>query len=463
MSDRYQTSPSERTALAATAGLANCLGWGIRGEFGGELGAMPCGALTAYALAAASGNPRVRARAAQMAAIGAFAFSFGGAETYGQTLGLSQHPDLRQQYYWWGILGCAIKGAAWFGLGGGFMGMALANRRHRPLEVLALGGAMTGLFRLGVELLNKPMDPPDHLPRIYFSNFHHPADPRDRPRREVWGGLWLGLAGLMAYLALKRDWPTLRMAVSGIAGGATGFAGGQAIQAGGRVPGRFSDRTHQLINWWKAMEMSFGLIGSTVLGAGFPNRAGEPEPLSEADRVAGGLAGLACAGILALAVSGRKWAESLIEHPFAWGCAGMAACLADERYAWGLLLPGELLVHVADVAEHWRREPGREGQVRALWGAFLPIAVAETAWAWRLGSKPDRAERQFPVALAALTWGLVSMAGLKSLTRSPRTPQAKGEGWLARQWRERPASVLIQGAFVLLGAALTVAATRRET
>jgi hypothetical protein len=78
----------------ALAALAGGTGWGIRGQYGHETGAMIAGLLVALVLTwifcpHAEGLPVVRA-----VAWGTVAVGFGGSLTYGQTIGLTQDAAL---------------------------------------------------------------------------------------------------------------------------------------------------------------------------------------------------------------------------------------------------------------------------------------------------------------------------------------------------------------------------------
>ena len=109
--------------------------------------------------------------------------SAGGQETYGQTVGLSLQPET----FWWAILGFVIKGAAWGLLGGAFIGIALDRQRYTATQLLAGFAIMIFGTWLGWQYLNNPK-------LIYFSNR------LDRPREELWAGLWLGGLLLLAWL-----------------------------------------------------------------------------------------------------------------------------------------------------------------------------------------------------------------------------------------------------------------------
>ncbi|MCC6389759.1 MAG: hypothetical protein IT167_04075, partial [Bryobacterales bacterium] len=64
-------------------GLAHSIGWGIRGNWGHEYGAMIPGALSAIAACLVSGREDWRRRVVHFAFFGAMGWSFGGSMSYG--------------------------------------------------------------------------------------------------------------------------------------------------------------------------------------------------------------------------------------------------------------------------------------------------------------------------------------------------------------------------------------------
>ena len=177
------------------------LGWGLRGSIGGgSLGAMIPGAMIGLVLCLLLNR---HSDAGLIAAFAAIGVGFGGQETYGQTVGLSLQPDT----FWWAILGFVIKGAVWGLLGGAFIGIALDRQRHTTAQLLAGFAIMILGTWLGWQYLNNPK-------LIYFSNRF------DRPREELWAGLWLG--GLLLLAWLRSRVPSL-FALYGAIGGGIGF------------------------------------------------------------------------------------------------------------------------------------------------------------------------------------------------------------------------------------------------
>ena len=213
--------------------VAMSLGWGLRGSIGGgSLGAMIPGAMIGLVLCLMLER---HSDAGLIAAFAAVGVGFGGQETYGQTVGLSLLPET----FWWAILGFVIKGAAWGLLGGAFIGIALERRRYTTTHLLAGFAIMVVGTWLGWRYLNDPK-------LVYFSNR------LDRPREELWAGLWLG--GLLLLAWLRARVPSM-FALYGAVGGGIGFGVGASLQPLGRVAWAAMP-----LGWWKAMELTFGAL-----------------------------------------------------------------------------------------------------------------------------------------------------------------------------------------------------------
>src|SRR5688572_30070075 len=71
------------------AALAGGMGWGIRGQYGHETGAMIPGLLVGLVLVLFFCPRADPLRAARVVAWGTIAMGFGGSMTYGQTVGLT--------------------------------------------------------------------------------------------------------------------------------------------------------------------------------------------------------------------------------------------------------------------------------------------------------------------------------------------------------------------------------------
>jgi hypothetical protein len=219
-----------------TAAMAGGMGWGIRGQYGHETGAMIAGVLVSLVLVFLFCPRNASIHVIRAAALGTIAMGSGGSMTYGQTIGLTHDGPLIGNWasLRWGMLGLAIKGGVWIGFAGFFLGLGLGGKRYRPLEMLLLVIGMLIAAVVGWALLNSPHDPANHrLPWLYFSDHRHwepGVELKHRP--EIWGGLWCALAGGIVYAALaKKDVLARNLALWGILGGALGFPLGQALQA----------------------------------------------------------------------------------------------------------------------------------------------------------------------------------------------------------------------------------------
>lgn len=260
------------------AAMAGGMGWGIRGQYGHESGAMIAGLLVSLVLVFlfcpnAASLPAARAVAWCTVAIG-----FGGSMTYGQTVGLTHDGPLIGNWdaLRWGLFGLAVKGGIWIGFAGVFLGIGLGGVRYRALELLALMAVLVGLFFLGVQLLNRPFDPSQKiLPWLYFSDhWRWEPDSELKPRPECWGGLFFALAGAIVHTGwIRKDGLARRLAFWGILGGAIGFPLGQSVQAFHAwnvdfFREGFLRNLEPHMNWWNMMETTFGAVFGAILALG---------------------------------------------------------------------------------------------------------------------------------------------------------------------------------------------------
>ena len=263
-------------------GLAGGMAWGIRGQYGHEMGAMIFGILVGFTLVLLFMPNASALQAARVIGLFTLAIGFGGSMTYGQTVGLTMDsgvhgnvsdPHWNRDAYLWGMLGLALKGGLWIGFGGLFLGMGMSGKRYTPREMLWIGIAMLGLFVVGRWALNTPFEPDlKNLPVFYFSD-HWRWEPAEnvKPRAELWGGLLFAFAGLSAYLfRIKRDRLAVSLGCWGILGG-LGFPIGQAFQAAYAWDAeKFTRSSWWQIgyNTWNMMEVTFGIVAGVVLGVG---------------------------------------------------------------------------------------------------------------------------------------------------------------------------------------------------
>ena len=347
------------TVLAGAA--AGGMGWGIRGQYGHETGAMIAGALVSLALVLRV-CPRARLLAAARAvALGTIAIGFGGSMTYGQTVGLTHDEALVG--HWaalrWGMLGLALKGGLWIGFAGLFLGVGLGRRRvgWREMAVVMLG--MLALYALGIGLLNRPFDPARRvLPAIYFSDdWRWEPDAALEPRPEVWGGMLLALAGGWGWWGLIRRDPLARnLTLWASLAGAVGFPLGQSLQAY-HAWNRAAFREgvwatlDPVMNWWNWMETVFGMTFGAILAIGLlANRrhlAVDADPGTLADDLPPAVAAallLVHVGMLVCCEFARVPAVDMIyDHGPVMGLIPLVAVAGGRQWPFFVLLPLTLL------------------------------------------------------------------------------------------------------------------------
>jgi hypothetical protein len=96
--------------------LSLSIGWGIRGNYGHEAGAMMPGALAGIAMALVSRREDWRRRVPYFAFFGALGWAFGGSIAYMVPPSYTQSGQLSTQVY--GFFATFFEGALWAGLGG---------------------------------------------------------------------------------------------------------------------------------------------------------------------------------------------------------------------------------------------------------------------------------------------------------------------------------------------------------
>ena len=111
------------------AALSLSIGWGIRGNFGHEYGAMIPGCLAAIAVCLLSGRQDWRERVAYFAAFGALGWGFGGSMSYMQVVAYAHSGHGESQLY--AFFALFLIGFLWAGMGGaGTAFPAVASREQ---------------------------------------------------------------------------------------------------------------------------------------------------------------------------------------------------------------------------------------------------------------------------------------------------------------------------------------------
>jgi len=447
-----------------TAAMAGGMGWGIRGQYGHETGAMIAGVLVSLVLVFlfCPGNSSIRVIRA--AALGTIAMGFGGSMTYGQTVGLTHDTPLvgNWEALRWGLLGLAIKGGVWIGFAGFFLGLGLGGKRYRTRELLLLVLGMLVAFEVGCWLLNSPHDPENkRLPLVYFSDhWHWEPGVELKHRLEVWGGLWCALVTALLYAVLrKKDILARNLALWGIFGGALGFPLGQALQATNAWnPGFFNESFIGVFtrhfNWWNIMETTYGTVMGAVLGLGlWLNRrrigvSSEPDCSPLPFWLACGLLGVHLFLLLAVEFSDFSWIDRVYDLGLMMGLIPLAACVRGHWWPYLQLLPLTLLPIAGKTLRMLVYQSGDPVSPAVGWLVFfiLPLALAAVLAVWFLRkAKPAGGHPCF--IRAALLFNVWMYFGLNFAFFGYPLP------W--REWTGRTPNAVL---FFIAAAVLTLAA-----
>lgn len=243
--------------------------WGMRGAvIGGEKGAMLPGAFIGLILAWFSGGA-IRECFWIPAAAAAMGMTYGGTETYGETIGMVLHrgrPDYRPIK---GYTGLAMKGAFWFSVCGGFIGISLASMTcgvYKTSDLVIFCLLIPAIQKIGYNIFNTPYDKEKGIyPKIFYS----------LTRREEWGSNLTLIIAMMAMAIIRGDDFTLAMMGSGFFFGGLGWIAAMkcyvlAVFPLGNGKYIFGKLFHKgLIDGWKLMECVLGAFGGFGLSLAF--------------------------------------------------------------------------------------------------------------------------------------------------------------------------------------------------
>ena len=160
-------SPIFRPSSIILILLSLSIGWGIRGNYGHEYGAMLAGALAGMAAALMSGREDWRQRLPYFAFFGALGWGFGGSIAYMHPPSYTQTGHLPTQVY--GFASTYFEAFLWAALGGAGTAYAATEEpreTHRHLPPV----------ELGLRVLGAPVCAPGHA-------FRFPAAPVCRSGR----------------------------------------------------------------------------------------------------------------------------------------------------------------------------------------------------------------------------------------------------------------------------------------
>ncbi len=402
--------------------LAGAMGWGIRGQYGHETGAMIAGLLVSLVLILLICPNAPLLNVMRAAALGTIAIGFGGSMTYGQTVGLTHDVELIGNWpaLRWGMLGLAVKGGIWIGFAGAFLGLGLGGIRYRAIEMLLVMLGLLGLCWIGIRLLNEPFDPDRHiLPRIYFSDdWRWEPGASLKPRREVWGGLLFALIGLIVYAMWRRgDTLAFRMALWGMLGGAIGFPLGQTLQAfHAWNPEVFRSGfwvwLDPRINWWNWMETTFGAVMGGALGLGLWLNHGRVRLVDETSKshiplvVACGLLAIHIGLLASVEFLSLRIVDSLYDFGLILGLIPIVCVIGDRGWPYWILPITILPVAGKTLRDLVYRQAAIDPVVGWMFLFVLPMAAAVliAVWMQRTRSAIEPAERSLRLILLLTTW-----------------------------------------------------------
>lgn len=284
------------------------VGWGLRGDYGHEAGAMMPGALLGLALCLAAGRADWAQRAPTIAALCAIGWAFGGQMSYGVVIGYTADSAWANVLY--GYANLFVIGALWGAVGAGILGLALTCRRSEldafvgPLLAVYAGWKLLDLSgatdRLEARWSLYDTDWVAASSALLIALVYLALAPRARaacrliailaagwwlglllltivgglrmtpPRSDNWAGCVGLCAALCVYLWRRRHRAALSLVLYGALAGGAGFAIGDFVQMLGRANwgpiGRFP--ALQGLGYWKWMEQLFGLLMGTGVALG---------------------------------------------------------------------------------------------------------------------------------------------------------------------------------------------------
>jgi hypothetical protein len=228
----------ERIVASLFVALAVGLGWGIRGNFGHQLGAMVPGAALALAFAYVSGQTSLFRLMPILGGVAALTISLGGGMSYGILHGYAKSDTFINYAY--GFFTLVLQGGTWGGFGGGALGLLMEDERPKVKDWLSLALCMTlagaAVYFVIVRLAGFHINPPrSDLSIAYFGS----------------------MAAMFAWLKWKQRNYALRGAVFAFLGFGLGMAFARLLSNMGH---------YMLMNYdqWKIMEIGTGFFGGFV-------------------------------------------------------------------------------------------------------------------------------------------------------------------------------------------------------
>jgi hypothetical protein len=182
--------------------LSLSIGWGIRGNFGHEYGAMIAGVLSAIAVCLASGREDWWRRVPYFAFFGGIGWSFGGSISYMQVIAYTHSGHLPSQVYGFACL--FVIGFTWAAMGAGGTALPAVLSREKlseifvPLIVVFIAWWGQDCFEAWYEIYLEKNDlqgASRHESPLYWFDTD-------------WLGILVAMGAVLLHAAVVRNWST---------------------------------------------------------------------------------------------------------------------------------------------------------------------------------------------------------------------------------------------------------------
>ena len=297
------TQKSIKTVDFLFIALTMSVGWGFRGNYGHEYGALLPGALVAMAICLASGREDWQRRIAYFGLFGAIGWAFGGQMSYGIVIGYTKSMDFVSVVYGFG--GLFLIGFLWGGIGAAILALVTILDRKKLIEMIfpflmiftvwsifsiyfqtQYGDSEPALFNyydtdwlaavtalIGLMLviaiqrkISQAVSLMLHITVGWLAGLVLLVSVVDLhlspPRSDNWAGVIGLFVGLLIFLIRYKYFVAVYLSLFVALFGGIGFSSGQLFQVLGNVTG-------VRIDWWKIMEQSFGFIMGLGAAIGF--------------------------------------------------------------------------------------------------------------------------------------------------------------------------------------------------
>ncbi|QDU80881.1 hypothetical protein Pla110_26170 [Polystyrenella longa] len=181
MLERSRQNPLFHPIAILMAGLALSIGWGIRGNYGHETGAMMPGLLTGIVVCLFSQREDWRERVAYFALFGALGWGFGGSMSYMQILGFTHSGHFPSQIY--GFYMLFFLGFLWACLGGAGTAIPAVYSRKELTDLCKPLGFLVGVWII-IFLYRVPL-------QTSIQDLLHEPDVQDAMSRHAYAVYWL--------------------------------------------------------------------------------------------------------------------------------------------------------------------------------------------------------------------------------------------------------------------------------